>query len=60
MRPTTTKSSISSPSTIEPKSALDIATPHKFVPLLQPSSDKSAHGGRGSGKSHFFAELPGA
>ncbi|HJR83437.1 MAG TPA: PBSX family phage terminase large subunit [Sphingomicrobium sp.] len=28
-----------------------------FEPLLSPSRYKAAHGGRGSGKSHFFAEL---
>jgi phage terminase large subunit len=28
-----------------------------FVPLLVPARYKGAHGGRGSGKSHFFAEL---
>lgn len=27
-----------------------------FAPLLQPARYKGAHGGRGSGKSHFFAE----
>jgi len=27
------------------------------VPLLSPARDKGAHGGRGSGKSHFFAEM---
>lgn len=27
-----------------------------FVPLLEPYRYKGAHGGRGSGKSHFFAE----
>lgn len=27
-----------------------------FLPLLQPARYKGAHGGRGSGKSHFFAE----
>ena len=27
-----------------------------FQPLLEPSRNKGAHGGRGSGKSHFFAE----
>ena len=27
-----------------------------FQPLLQPARYKGAHGGRGSGKSHFFAE----
>lgn len=28
-----------------------------FTPLLPPARYKAAHGGRGSGKSHFFAEL---
>lgn len=28
-----------------------------FLPLLQPARYKGAHGGRGSGKSHFFAGL---
>lgn len=37
-------------------SSLDIPTPRVFVPLLKPSRYKAAHGGRGSGKSHFFAE----
>ena len=36
---------------------LDIPTAEVFLPLLQPSRYKGAHGGRGSGKSHFFAEL---
>lgn len=36
---------------------LDIDTPPWAVPLLSPSRYKGAHGGRGSGKSHFFAEL---
>ncbi|MCC4240368.1 PBSX family phage terminase large subunit [Thalassospira povalilytica] len=36
---------------------LDIQTPRVFLPLLRPSRYKGAHGGRGSGKSHFFAEL---
>lgn len=27
-----------------------------FAPLLEPARYKAAHGGRGSGKSHFFAE----
>lgn len=27
-----------------------------FAPLLEPSRYRAAHGGRGSGKSHFFAE----
>jgi phage terminase large subunit len=37
-------------------SILSIQTPRVFVPLLKPSRNKGAHGGRGSGKSHFFAE----
>jgi len=36
---------------------LNIDTPRVFKPLLQPSRYKGAHGGRGSGKSHFMAEL---
>lgn len=36
---------------------LDIQTPRKFVPLLEPARYRGAHGGRGSGKSHFFAEM---
>lgn len=35
---------------------LDIATPRWSVPLLAPARYKGAKGGRGSGKSHFFAE----
>ncbi len=35
---------------------LDIPTADVFLPLCQPSRYKAAHGGRGSGKSHFFAE----
>ena len=35
---------------------LRIETPRVFVPLLKPSRYKGAHGGRGSGKSHHFAE----
>lgn len=38
-------------------SKLQIQTPEVFEPLLKPSRYKGAHGGRGSGKSHFFAEL---
>lgn len=37
-------------------SILEIQTPRVFVPLLGPARYKGAHGGRGSGKSHFFAE----
>ena len=38
-------------------STLDLQTARVFVPLLEPARDKAAWGGRGSGKSHFFAEL---
>lgn len=38
-------------------SALKIETASVYAPLLQASRYKGAHGGRGSGKSHFFAEL---
>lgn len=34
-----------------------IETPRVFLPLLNPGRYKGAWGGRGSGKSHFFAEL---
>ena len=37
-------------------STLRIETAPVFEPLLQPSRYKGAYGGRGSGKSHFFAE----
>ncbi len=36
---------------------LRIQTARAFVPLLKPARYKGAHGGRGSGKSHFFGEL---
>lgn len=35
---------------------LRIETPRAFVPLLKPARRKGAYGGRGSGKSHHFAE----
>jgi len=35
---------------------LSIPTPRVFKPLLSPARYKGARGGRGSGKSHFFAE----
>lgn len=38
-------------------SILQIETPRVFQSLLQPARYKGAHGGRGSGKSWFFAEL---
>lgn len=36
---------------------LDIPTPRAFLPLLQPKEFKGAFGGRGGGKSMFFANL---
>lgn len=33
-----------------------IDTPRAFLPFLKPARFKGARGGRGSGKSHFFAE----
>lgn len=36
---------------------LNIETPRAFLPLLAPARYKGVYGGRGSGKSHFFAEL---
>lgn len=38
-------------------SVIEIQTPRVFEPLLHPARYKGAWGGRGSGKSHFFAEL---
>jgi phage terminase large subunit len=35
---------------------LSIQTPRIFLPMLKPARYKGLHGGRGSGKSHFFAE----
>ena len=37
-------------------STLQIPTAKAFAPLLEPSRYKGAHGGRGSGKSQFFAD----
>jgi phage terminase large subunit len=37
--------------------SIDIDTAPVFVPLLHPARYKAAHGGRGSGKSWFFAGL---
>jgi phage terminase large subunit len=37
-------------------SVLQIETAEVFEPLLQPARYKGAYGGRGSAKSHFFAE----
>lgn len=36
--------------------SLEIPTAAVFTPLLEPARYKGAHGGRGSGKSHFFAD----
>lgn len=36
---------------------MEIKTPRWAIPLLEESRYKGAKGGRGSGKSHFFAEL---
>ena len=36
---------------------LRIETPAWALPLLEPARYKGAHGGRGSGKSHTFAEM---
>ena len=38
-------------------SDLNIEAAEVFLPLLEPARYKGAHGGRGSGKSHFFGEL---
>jgi len=38
-------------------SELIIETAQVFEPLLQPARYKGVYGGRGSGKSHFFADL---
>lgn len=38
-------------------SVLNIPTAEVFEPLLPPARYKAAYGGRGSGKSHFFASL---
>lgn len=38
-------------------SVLQIETAKVFEPLLHPARYKGAHGGRGSGKSRFFADL---
>lgn len=35
---------------------LDVQAPRKLAPLLDAARHKGAHGGRGSGKSHFFAQ----
>jgi phage terminase large subunit len=42
---------------LTPDGTLEIPTPRAFLPLLENKRYKGAFGGRGSGKSHFFAEL---
>jgi phage terminase large subunit len=42
---------------IAPDGTLKIRTAPVFYPLLKPARYKAAWGGRGCGKSHFFAEL---
>lgn len=37
--------------------SINIETARVFLPFLEPSRYKAAYGGRGSAKSHFFAEL---
>lgn len=37
--------------------SVQLPTARVFQPLLEPARYKAAHGGRGSGKSHFFADL---
>ncbi len=41
---------------VDPHS-LQLPTARVFKPLLEPARYKAAHGGRGSRKSHFFADL---
>ena len=48
---------LASPERPEGRRKLHIKTADVFEPLLQPARYKGAYGGRGSGKSHFFAEL---
>lgn len=51
------KARSSSGKSSEKLSSLEIQTAEKFEPLLGPARYKGAWGGRGSGKSNFFAEL---
>lgn len=45
------------PETAQETATLDIPTLEVFAPLLGEARYKGAYGGRGSGKSHFFAEM---
>lgn len=47
---------LSSPASRTSSSTLRVEVPRAFKPLLGPARYKGAWGGRGSGKSHFFAE----
>jgi len=42
---------------VSSSATIRIETAPVFEPLLEPCRDKAAYGGRGSGKSHFFAEM---
>lgn len=46
-----------SPASMSASSRRDVSIPTVFKPLWQPKRYKGAHGGRGSGKSHAFAEM---
>ena len=46
-----------SPASSGPSSTLRPETLRVFLPLIDPARYKGAHGGRGCGKSHFFAGL---
>jgi phage terminase large subunit len=41
---------------LDDRGSLVLKTPRVFLPLLQPARYKGARGGRGSGKSYFFAD----
>ena len=41
----------------DPQASVRVSVPRKLQPLLQPARYKACFGGRGGGKSHFFAEL---
>ncbi len=43
-------------SPVQSDEAVVVGVPEKLEPLLQPARYKGAYGGRGGGKSHFFAE----
>jgi len=51
LTPTQTAAAKTSPRTLK------LDTPRVFLPLPPSARYKGAYGGRGSGKSHFFAEL---